>query len=79
MADARQVEKRGRYVSFNLIDDYQGRVENIEESFNNLPHRLYIPLQWMNNSISKVDRKELMQRKGIDSLNDTMLHFYQVN
>ena len=32
----------------------------------------------MNESISKADWKDLMQRKGIDSLNDTMLHFYQV-
>ena len=30
MADARRVEQRYRYVSFNSIDDYQGRVENIE-------------------------------------------------
>ena len=79
MVDARRVEQCGRYVNLNPIDDYRGRVENIEESFNNLPHCLYIPLQWMNESISKEDWKELMQHKGIDSLNETMLYFYQVN
>ena len=37
MADARWVERHDRYVSFNPIDDYRGRVENMKESFNNLP------------------------------------------
>ena len=60
MADTRQVERRDRHISFNSIDDYRGKVKNIEESFNNLPHCLCIPLQWMNKNISKADWKELM-------------------
>ena len=79
MAAARRVEQRDRYVSFNPIEDYQGKVENIKGYFINLPHRLCILLQWMNDSISKEDWKELIRHKGIGSLNDTMLHFYQVN
>ena len=79
MANARQVEQHERYINFNPIEDYRGKVENIEEYFSNLPYRVCIPLQWMNESISKEEWKELMRHKGIDSLNGTMLHFYQVN
>ena len=55
IVDVRRVEHYDKYVSFNLIEDYQGRVENIEGYFNNILHRLYIPLQWMNENISKED------------------------
>ena len=79
MADAWHIARRDRYISLNPIDDYQGRVVNIEEHFGNLPYRLCIPLQWMNESISKADWKHFMQCKRIESLNDSMVHLYEVN
>ena len=43
IANTRRVERRERYVSFNPIEDYQGRVENIKGYFSNLPRHLCIP------------------------------------
>ena len=75
MANLRRVERWDRYVSLNLIDDYQGRIVNIEERFDTLPHCFCIPLQWMNESIFKETWKHFMQLHGIEYLNDSMVRF----
>ena len=64
MTDARQKERHEKYVSFNPVDGYQGRVKNIEEAFHNLPQHLCIPLQWMNKSVSNANWKTLLGELG---------------
>ena len=44
MVDARCVELWDRYIIINKIDDYEGKVVNIEEGFDILPYRLYFCL-----------------------------------
>ena len=79
MADGRREARHERYVRFNSLTDAPGRVMNIEDAFDNLPHRLCLPLQWMNESINNEDWRVLTEQIGIDPLNHTMLLSYQVS
>ena len=51
IADTRR-EARRRYTSFAIINNFRGRVVNIEDSFDNLPHRICLPIQYMNESVT---------------------------
>ena len=59
MADVRREAHRGRYVSFNLMTDTRGNVVDIEEAFSNLPQRIFLLKQYMNESIITEDWGEV--------------------
>ena len=70
---------QGHYICFNPWTNARGRVVNIEESFENLPHRICLPMQYMNDSVTTDEWRRLTKREGVDSLNHTMLLTYKVS
>ena len=78
MANSRK-EAHQRYTSFAIIDDFRGRVVNIEDSFCNLPHLIYLPMQCINESMTMEEWSMLIGRTGVECLNHTMLLTYKVS
>ena len=72
-------EVRHGYMCF--IDNYtiaKTRVVNIEEVFHNLSHRIYILMQYMNESVGSNDWSKLNEWIKINSFNYIVLFTYQV-
>ena len=61
------------------MTDIKGRVVNIEEAFSNLPHRIYLLMQYMNKRITTGEWGLFNRRVGIESLNHMMLLAYKVS
>ena len=59
MADARWVGHIGELFNRNLNTIPEGRVANLEEYTDHLPIRLCLPLQWLNECLSRDYWKDL--------------------
>ena len=79
MEYVRREARCSRYVSLNTIMDFRGRVVNIEDSYDNLPHRICTLNKYMNESITTEDWRYLTKRMRIESLNHAMLLPYKVS
>ena len=68
MEDVRRKARRERYTSFNPISDFRGRVVNMEDLYGNLPYRIFLTTQYMNESITNEEWRLLNKCVGIESL-----------
>ena len=80
MADARRIGRREEFFRINSSADMTGQLVDVVDRCRQLPLRLRLPVQWLNECLRKADWKYLRQHgQGLPSLCDTMVCFYQVN
>ena len=68
LEDVRRKARCERYTSFNPISDFRGRVVNMEDLYGNLPYRIFLTTQYMNESITNEEWRLLNKCVGIESL-----------
>ena len=82
MADVKHAVHKEEFFMINSGADPMGQLTNVADHCRQLPLRLrlHLPVQWLNEYLSKADWKDLRQcGQGLPSFCDTMVHFYQVN
>ena len=80
MADARHAGHEEEFFRINPAANPTSRLADVADRCRHLPLHLHLPVQWLNECLSKADWRELRQHsQGLPSLYDTMVCFYQVN
>ena len=80
MADVRHVGREEEFFRINPSVDSTGLLADFVDRCRQLPLHLCLPIQCLNECLSKATWKELRQHgQGLSSLCDTMVRFYQVN
>ena len=60
--DARRASHKGECFRINPGADPTGRLTDVADRCRQLPNCLHLPVQWLNECLSKADWKELRQR-----------------
>ena len=69
MADARCAGCEEEFFRINPRVDPKGRLADVTDRYRQLPLRLCLPVQWLNECPNKADRKDLRQHgQGLPSL-----------
>ena len=77
MADARCARHEEEFFRINPGVDPKGQLTNVTNCCRQLPLHLRLPVQWLNECLTKIDWKDLRKRgQGLPSLCDTMVCFY---
>ena len=62
IADARHAGHEKEFFRINSGADPTGRLVDVADRCRQLPFHLHLPVQWLNECLSKADWKELKQR-----------------
>ena len=80
MVNARYSSCEKEFFRINPGVDMTSRFVDVVDRCKQLPFRLYLPVEWLNECLSKDDWKELRQRgQELPSVCETMVHIYQVS
>ena len=77
MVDARHASSEEEFFRIKPDADPTGQLADVADHCRQLILRLRLPIQWLNECLSKADWKELRQRsQGLPSLYGTLVRFY---